>query len=78
MAFHLDYTMSPLRGEFNIFTAYSCLKQTANMIGWFSDVVTIVSSLANFIFASFDASFETDIRFEHKLGVCRTSLKSLC
>ena len=67
--------MSPLRGEFNIFTAYSCLKQTADIIEWFSNVVIITLSLVNFICAPFDASFEIDTRFKHKLGVCRTSLK---
>ena len=67
--------MSPLRGEFNIFTAYSCLKQTADIIEWFSNVVIITLSLVNFICAPFDASFEIDTRFKHKLEVYRTSLK---
>ena len=35
----------------------------------------IVFSLANFICASFDVNFETDIKFEPKLKICRMSLK---
>ena len=37
----------------------------------------MVPSPANFICALFDTSFETDIRFEHKLRIYRTLLKMI-
>jgi len=77
IAFYLDCIISPLEEEFSIFIVYSCLKQIANIIGWFSNIVIMVPSLANFTCALFDTSFETDIRFEHKLRIYRTLLKMI-
>jgi len=37
----------------------------------------MMPSPANFTCTPFDISFEIDIRFEHKLGVCRTLLKMI-
>ena len=52
-------------------TVQSCPKQVANMIGQLSGIIMTALSLVKFPYTSFKPSLETDIKFKHKLEVCR-------